>query len=72
MWVISVIADGSSDWKNGTLLTRSQVWMKLRRRVSAAKPVARMPVDKPKLTMPQIMTTPPSRCPNCVIGTSSP
>src|SRR5580700_1365792 len=72
MWVISVIDDGSSDWKNGTLLTRSQVWMKLRRRVSAAKPVARMPVDRPKLTMPKTMATPPTRCPSCVIGTLSP
>ena len=57
MWVISVIEVGSSVWKNGTLLTKSQVSMKLRRRLSAAKPVARMPVHNPKVAMPQIITT---------------
>ena len=72
MWVISAIADGSSVWKNGTLLTRSQVWMKLRRRLSAAKPVAKIPVHKPKVAIPQIMTKAPSRWPRGVRGTSSP
>ena len=72
IWVTSVIALGSSVWKNGTLLTMSQVWMKLLRRLSAAKPLARMPVHNPKVAIPHTMTSAPRNRPSTVCGTSSP
>ena len=56
MCVTSAIAAGPSAAKNGTLLTDSQVFRKLSRRVSAAKPVARIPVHSPNTPSPQIIT----------------
>ena len=55
--------------KNGTLLTVSQVLMKLARRVSAAKPVARIPVHRPNTPSAEIITSDASNRPPGVIGT---
>ena len=41
----------------------------MRRRLSAAKPVARMPVHNPKVAMPQIITNAPIKRPRPVCGT---
>src|SRR5712672_2379544 len=72
MCVTSAIAAGPSAAKNGTLLTDSQVFRKLSRRVSAAKPVARIPVQSPNTPRPQIITTAATSRPSGVIGTTSP
>ncbi len=72
MCVTSAIAAGPSAAKNGTLLTDSQVLRKLSRRVSAAKPVARIPVQSPNTPRPQIITTAATTRPSGVIGTTSP
>jgi len=45
---------------------------KLSRRVSAAKPVARIPVQSPNTPRPQIITKAATSRPNGVIGTTSP
>jgi hypothetical protein len=68
----SAIADGPRVAKNGTLLTDSQVLRKLSRRVSAANPVARIPVHSPNTPRPQIITTAATIRPSGVIGTASP
>src|ERR1700722_18243695 len=70
--VTSAIAAGPSEAKNGTLLTDSQVRKKLSRRVSAAKPVERIPVPRPNTPRPQIMTPAAMMRPSGVIGTTSP
>src|SRR5947209_8501497 len=70
--VTSAIAAGPSAAKNGTLLTDSQVFRKLSRRVSAAKPVARIPVHSPNTPRPQIITKAATRRASGVIGTTSP
>ena len=70
--VTSAIAAGPSAAKNGTLLTDSQVLRKLSRRVSAAKPVARIPVQRPNTPRPQIITKAATSRPSGVIGTTSP
>src|SRR5229473_800827 len=72
MCVTSAIAAGPSAAKNGTLLTDSQVFRKLSRRVSAAKPVARIPVQSPNTPSPQIITNAATTRPSGVIGTTSP
>ncbi len=72
MCVTSAIAEGPRAAKNGTLLTDSQVLRKLSRRVSAAKPVARIPVQSPNTPRPQIMTSAATSRPSGVIGTTSP
>ena len=72
MWVTSAMAEGPSAAKNGTLLTESQVLRKLSRRVSAAKPVARMPVQSPNTPRPQIITSAATMRPSGVTGTTSP
>src|SRR6266446_1973362 len=72
IWVTSAIAAGPSAAKNGTLLTDSQVFRKLSRRVSAAKPVARIPVHSPNTPRPQIITSAATSLPSGVIGTTSP
>ena len=72
MCVTSAIAAGPSAAKNGTLLTDSQVLRKLSRRVSAAKPVARIPAHSPNTPMPQIITNAATSRPSGVIGTTSP
>ena len=72
MWVTSAIAAGPSAAKNGTLLTDSQVFRKLSRRVSAAKPVARIPVQSPNTPRPQIITMAATSRPSGVTGTTSP
>ena len=56
MCVTSAIAEGPSAAKNGTFVTDSHVFRKLSRRVSAAKPVARIPVQSPNTPSPQIIT----------------
>ena len=66
------IAAGPRAAKNGTLLTDSQVLRKLSRRVSAANPVARIPVQSPNTPRPQIITTAATSRPSGVIGTTSP
>src|SRR5205809_235161 len=72
MWVTSAIAAGPRAAKNGTLLTDSQVFRKLSRRVSAANPVARIPVQSPNTPRPQIITKAATTRPSGVIGTTSP
>ena len=72
MCVTSAIAEGPSAAKNGTLVTDSQVFRKLSRRVSAAKPVARIPVHNPNTPSPQIITKAATSRPSGVIGTTSP
>src|SRR5581483_8069729 len=72
MLVTSAIADGPSVAKNGTLLTDSQVLRKLSRRVSAANPVARIPVHRPNTPSPEIITSAAKKRPIGVIGTTSP
>src|SRR6202011_1563369 len=72
MWVTSAIAAGPSVAKNGTLLTDPQVFRKLSRRVSAAKPVARIPVQSPNTPRPEIITSAATMRPSGVIGTASP
>src|ERR1700693_1833189 len=71
MPVTSAIAAGPRAAKNGTLLTDSQVLRKLSRRVSAAKPVARIPAQSPNTPRPQIMTTAATSRPSVVTGTTS-
>src|SRR6266481_1657724 len=70
--VTSAIAAGPSAAKNGTLLTDSQVFRKLSRRVSAANPVAKIPVQSPNTPRPEIMTSAETTRPSGVIGTTSP
>src|SRR5204862_6380217 len=70
--VTSAIAAGPSAAKNGTLVTDSQVLRKLSRRVSAAKPVARIPVQSPNTPRPQIITNAATSRASGVIGTTSP
>src|SRR5882757_6729435 len=70
--VTSAIAAGPSVAKNGTLLTVSQVFRKLSRRVSAANPVAKIPVQSPNTPRPEIMTRAETMRPSGVIGTTSP
>src|SRR3954452_25598238 len=72
MWVTSAMAAGPSEAKNGTRLTSSQVFKKLSRRVSAAKPVARIPVQSPNTPRPQIITSAATTRPSAVAGTTSP
>src|SRR3954469_16576276 len=71
-WVTSAIAAGPSEAKNGTLLTESQVFRKLSRRVSVAKPVARMQVPGPNTAGPLIITIAATIRPSGVTGTTSP
>ncbi len=63
MRVSAMMAGGSRLRRNGTRVTRSQLRMKSRRRCSAAKPLARMPVHMPNTPRPQIMTMPAIRRP---------
>src|SRR5436309_1002268 len=72
MWVTSAIAEGPRAAKNGTLVTESQVLRKLSRRVSVAKPVARIPVHSPNTPRPQIITSAATSRPSGVTGTTSP
>src|SRR3954470_5520779 len=71
-WVTSAIAAGPSEAKNGTLLTESHVLRKLSRRVSVAKPVARIPVQSPNTPRPHIITIAATTRPSGVTGTTSP
>src|SRR5260221_13297181 len=59
MWVTSAIAEGPSAAKKGTLVTDSQVFRKLSRRVSAANPLARKTVQGPKKPRPPNITKAP-------------